>query len=188
MDKFSNDFLQRILGRWKFLSGSEFERLWNFLTWVAGRWLGFGHNAVEDAAGNVIARLTDPGVRASVINSGNSVSFLWRMATFAAITEERKGRRRADKHRIVTLDENVSSEIVAPADDSHNQTIAKDELAKFWHRLTDDERNLLRMIFWEGRTIPQIAKQHNLPRVTVYQRWFRLKNKVRAWLDGPGPC
>ena len=63
------------------------------------------------------------------------------------------------------------------------QKIVLDKLHAALELLTKEERKLIHLLFYEGKTERTIAKQQNVSQVTIHKRKQKIMTKLRNWLE-----
>lgn len=51
------------------------------------------------------------------------------------------------------------------------------------HTLTDDERSIINAIFYEGRTLREIAKEYGVSQVTIHKREKKIIEKLKKTFE-----
>ena len=85
-------------------------------------------------------------------------------------TDEFKG-----KEIIANLGKDVVQEV--------ENKIMLDDLSSAMNLLTDEERELLRELYFEERTEREIAKQKNVSQVAIHKRKIRVLDKIKRFLE-----
>jgi RNA polymerase sigma factor (sigma-70 family) len=132
----------------------------------------------QELAQDVLLRLQSPDVLRRMLAAGAPEGYLFVIVRNRA-SDIRK-RLSLEASRIRGLDE--SRTVEAPADTTERMVSLRQELA----RLTPDDRELLRLRFWQGMAITEIARRRNEPYSRVAVRLFRLTRRLRHLLAEDG--
>ncbi len=88
-------------------------------------------------------------------------------------------RRRA-RRSVVTLELQPTD---AAVEDAEASVVLRDELERAFHRLTDDQRAVLVLLYYRDMTVSQVAEVLGISPGTVKSRLFHARNAMRAAVE-----
>ena len=129
---------------------------------------------VEDLVQDLLLKLQSPRTLQRLKAAGSPAGYVAVMLRNAATDLLRQRQRRIELA--------LSEELPAP-ETSEAQTGVSERLRKALLSLSPEERNLLRMRFWRGLSIAQIAEASNSMYSATAVRLFRILHKLRVLLQ-----
>ncbi len=99
-----------------------------------------------------------------------------------SVVDIREARQAGQGYRGISLDTPTHSDLAAPSQDmdrSEARLIAR----QAWQVLTEEERELIRLRFWEGRSQSDIAERIGTNQMHVSRALSRTLNRIRMLLD-----
>lgn len=134
-------------------------------------------NSEDELVQDIMVRLQSPHMLRRMTLAGSPGGYLFVIVKHHAVD---LARRRQREHALIgTLLKDPSS-VEVPEDTDAAWRL--DALRQELRRLTPDERNLLRLRFWKGMAIGEIARQQSAPYSRVAVRIFRLLRRLRTRL------
>src|ERR1051325_7205456 len=135
------------------------------------QWLTAG--GAEDFLQQLLLRMHQPGVFAAIRSARTPHAYVMRMAR-NTVTDH--GRRQVT-HRAALEEIHPSAIPLSPGDAA--------AVSHLMQTVTPEEQQLLKMTFWEGMSIREIAQALELPYSTVAKRSLRLLQRLRMHFGRP---
>jgi RNA polymerase sigma factor (sigma-70 family) len=139
----------------------------------------FGPAEVDEIAQELLIRLQKPETLRRVEVAGSATGYLVVMARNRLVDEARRRQREVPLEPLLRIEWPSVQEAAAPEDDVRAQRL-RQALAE----LRAEDRALLRLRFWRGWSIREIAEKNNLSYTAAAVRLFRILRALREKL-GP---
>lgn len=139
----------------------------------------FGPAEVDEIAQELLIRLQKPSTLRRVELAGSATGYLVVMIRNRLVDETRRRQRELPIEPLLQLESLSAHEPVAPEDDERAQRLRR-ALAE----LRAEDRALLRLRFWRGWSIREIAEKNSMSYTATAVRLFRILRTLR---DKLGP-
>lgn len=148
--------------------------LWNVCFREAQR-RGLNFQDAENVASSVMECLARTARDGRPRRVGNLKAYVRAATRRQVVSHRRSERRRRDR---TSLEDAPDPE--APSTDRFEPLDASDKFAQIWSKLTVPQQELLKMRFEDDLKWVEIAKKLGVSNGTIYQRWFRLRKRLRT--------
>jgi RNA polymerase sigma factor (sigma-70 family) len=139
-----------------------------------------GREDLDDLAQNVLIKLQSPDVLRRLRSARAPSGYLAVMVRHAAIDFIRRRATSRDAAEPIEGGSEDLNAVLYGLDHEKRLVVLRKVVA----RLSDADRLLLQLRFWDEMSIAGIARQFGMPYSTVAVRLFRMLRRLRADLDG----
>ncbi len=139
------------------------------------------YNEAEDAFGSTLEKICKKADLLRSVSDAQKASYI---AAMAANTCRDRLRQKKRSMYIASYDNKAMDEMATPADPYIQlfESSSMNEVLESWQSLTDNDRDIIRMRYAEGKTVPEISALLGVKEASIYSALFRARKRLAEHL------